>query len=205
MTEQDYNDLVKYAKSLCLGRYDIEYDTLVADTFIELSGQPFDKEKFKYKMKGILIKDNIYNKGDTFTTTDTMKICKKCNEEKPIPMFATSYERGNSKGAIKNIVRNKCKECVYKEQKDRWIKDESLHTKRKEGLSKAFNKFVEKDRKEWNKYLRERYAEEKKNITDGYIKDLLRSKKKYTTLQMKNNPSIIEEYRKILIEKINKK
>lgn len=98
-----------------------------------------------------------------------VKICKECGEQKPISDF---YDR-----------RRKCKMCVSKQGKQRYIKN-------REKILKKNAEYRDAHREEINQYFRERYKNNRKEILESqkkYIEKHREEKKEYLRKYYRKN------------------
>lgn len=81
-----------------------------------------------------------------------MKTCIKCNQSKPIDLFATSLNRKKER-----VYLNSCKECMREYKKSHYNANKQAY------LDKA-KKQREKNPEEYKKYLNEYYLQNKEDL-----------------------------------------
>ena len=114
MIEQNYNELLEYAKALLVGKGTaLDPIDIVNDAYIALYDKEFNFQDFKNKIKSIFINLTVYENGKNFKLPEGLheNTCYKCHVTKPIGAF-TTYRKPGSK--TKNAVLNICTECGNK-------------------------------------------------------------------------------------------
>ena len=130
-------------------------------------------DDFKMELYGYFFQDKrgvkiveLGTKWDIHLQFKDDKCCDRCKEVKPALMFQILKPK-NQRPYQSNI----CRKCELEKIK--------LYQKTPKGKAKNlrnFQKWVSKNRDNWNSYNRERSKKEKELLTDSYIKKLLRAK-----------------------------
>lgn len=68
-----------------------------------------------------------------------------------------------------------------------------------------FKKYVDKNRDKWNLYLKKRQKFGSENLTDAYIRRLIRAKYKSESKKLIEKDGFVEKYREQIILKRSKK
>lgn len=223
---QAHEEVHKYVKSIILNKYlPLGIDDIVNDGYLILieSGETVNTINWKSKCRSSLNKNR--NEGGYISNEilekDQTKFCKYCKEDKPISCFGLT-ERNKGQ---KQILQAYCNECMtdkmakhrktskYKEVMKIYLASEEnkarlkkyRHTENGKEKNKKYQKnFRDKHNDKWKSYLKERYKNHKEQLTDVYIKSLLKTK--YSPSYIALHPNLIQEKRdKILTKRGNKK
>ena len=213
--ESDYKELLRYAtfkvNSLQLN---VLPEDLINDTYIKLFDKKYGLELYKKEINNLSLieKHNSTNhiswgeKGSTLGNFKGDFTCIKCKEVKPSSEFRVELRKCGKKQ-----LRTACKECeskirsTYKYKYDlTYYNKIKVTTKYKRQNRHRVKKYVEKNRDNWNIYLRERYKNDSLNLSDSYVIKRLKSLK-YSVEDIKQNPNLITEYRQRIIKKRVKK
>lgn len=184
--ESDYKKLLSLAK---VRAYNLQIgaEELISQAYINLCEKEYDFDRFKKEIVNLSHIEK--NGGANIVSLDTDikrhakfdfvgdMCCRKCHEVKHISEFYIEVKKGG-----KRFIRSSCKSCIYEKQN-----------------KGNFKKFVNNNRDKWNEYNRNRSKVEKENLTDAYIRKLLRNK--HTNEYILKYPFLISEYREKIIAK----
>jgi hypothetical protein len=200
--EQYYDELVNYAGAIVRNNNLMcEPQDLVNDAYIKFyeSGEEFSKEKIKKYISNSFHAEkdhdritNIFSNNVTkkLTTSREEKCCIKCHEVKPANAFRLQVFAGG-----KYILGNICKKCQimkhakwFAENKEKW--NAYMRSRRPKKIKKP-----QEIHEQWKKANKKYIAKQKEQLTDVYVRSLLKSKIKSPT------PQQIEEKRQQLLAK----
>lgn len=178
---------------------DVVNDAILAD--LE-KGLPLTFESLKPKIRNLCVELKLNNrgkKGDKFSIFETDRFCKGCNQVLPIAFF---YQLTRKKYNIQEIAY-KCKQCANREtenrRKNRLAQGGEIAAQERAKVSRRVQKYTRQNRNKWNRYIKERYQQDKETLSDSYCRKMLQ--KKYSLDQLNNNPQLIEEYRAKTLKK----
>lgn len=213
--EKDYNKLLTYARNrVNYRKLDVEPEELINEAYIKQveSGKPYDFSEIKRLIgnEGIIsqhksnvtIRWGIGESGSiSFRAENTCRVCK---DVKPASAFRIVTEKNGNK-----YQWNRCIECdnkysslwkkteagklYVKNQYKKRVKKHGGRLNNPEKNKKAFKKFVDNNRSKWNEYLRNRDGVGREQLTDVYIRKVLRSK--HSTEYLLSHPELIIETR----------
>lgn len=198
--DKDYFEILKYAKTLKnKHNSDVEVEELVSETYVRLFGNEdyvYSFDSFKKELYAFLFQDKREAKplelGTKWGKQAEFKqdvCCDRCKEVKPASMFGINKIKGQHP-----YLKNICLKCECEK-----IKLFYKTPKGKATRLRNFKKYVDNNRAEWNRYNRERDKVAKENLTDVYIRKLLRAK--YTTQYILDHPQLVIDYRNKLLKK----
>lgn len=218
--ERDYPTILKQAKKKVFNLVlNVDAEELVSQAYINLYNKPYSIDIF-FKEIGNLA---LYEKHDTPSNINFGDVggtsgdfigdstCIKCKGVKS----ADEYRIENTVWGRK-VLRTMCKVCEaeYKKQysiivnKQRFGVTYNKKSYEKVKSTDKFKKqnkrrvrtFISKHRKQWNEYIKERDQADRKNLSDTYLKKILREKG-FDTNYLNQHPELIIEQR----DKINNK
>ena len=186
--EKEYNHLFKVAKQKShLYKIDIDPSEIVSDIYLKLFSDPsykysaesFEKEIFNYCVNYKNNKEGFVQLGVKDSKDFGFKLdctCSMCKEVKPAMCFPIITFKNGYK-----FQQIRCSDCITIANR------------------KNFQNYFSKNKDEWNLYIKERYKKASEELTDAYIKKLLRQN--YSREHIAKNPHLVKIKRLQIIEK----
>lgn len=196
--EQDYNKILQYAKSK-VARYNLNIDAsdLVNDAYLKLHDKPYFIKNYRNEIKNLSLieKHNVPSnisygqRGTTHGRFTGHHCCVKCKDVKSASEFyiekrisgraylSTVCKPCHIKRVAELRVKNpeKYKPIIKKSAQKQWKKNKNNKEFRKK-QDERVRKYIDTNRSDWNDYNRGRYERDKENLTDAYVRKLIRHK-----------------------------
>lgn len=160
MFEQDYPDILRYAKSLVSKmQLSILPDDIVNDAYVNLYGKDYSKALFFKQIKTIALNEKNqsfipigHSHRDYFSKCfDGDHQCKRCKLVKNISQFKI-VTKPNGRAWVLRL----CNDCAPIVRMEYYYKTKDSEKYKKQNADN-FRKYVDKNREKWNAYNRERY------------------------------------------------
>lgn len=202
--ETDYIKILKFAKNKAFG-LQIEAEDLVNEAYLNLYDKPYSLQAYYNEISNqfLIEKHNTANdisygdKGSTGAEFSGEYVCVCCKETKVASEFRVALRPFGKKE-----LRTQCKECERNLLLSHYHRVKG--TEKYKNYNKAnFKKYLEKNRKSWNRYLKGRQKKDVENVTDAYVRRCIRAKYKDKELAKKyiEDKDFISNYREQLLAK----
>lgn len=169
MTSKQYEQILNHAKAMCYSKYNINKSIEPTELLMQVYSDSQDiinDPRFVSLMRKRMRHFINFKEFDRHNYTDGIKYskCVKCKAVKPSEEFNTYANVFTERKEIQKW----CKSCVSIYHKT-YYKTKTG----KENRNKAFKNYVERNREQWNAYVRARFEKEKELLSDRYIKKIL--------------------------------